>query len=406
MEHGFDVQSCRKWRTVVAGNFEEIEAVREIWEQMQRDESMPVLNADVDRYLAVLESMKDAVQPYIIVLYDDDNPKAVVIGRIERQRVTSRLGYTTILKPSLRCLSVVYGGILGQSSEQTSARLLQEMMDILRRGDVDVVFMNHLRVDSHLYRLSRTSQHFLCRDRFPSAEDHWQTHMPETAEEFYANITRKRKKEWKRLGRRLEEAAGGALRVECYDQVSHLDHFIEVASMISAMTYKTALNAGFDDSSLTRSTLTQAAGRSWWRAYILYAGDVPCAFETGIIYGRTYFAEAIGYNPEWSDFSPGTILFVKVLEDLSRSTQVNIFDYGFGGAAYKERFGTRSWPEASIYIFAPRLYPIFVNATRSFVMGMNQGLGYFANKIGSVGWIKRRWRDLLRKSTSIDTDCG
>jgi hypothetical protein len=188
MKEGFDIKPCNKWEVIVAKSFEEVEAVREIWVQMQQGESLPALNADIDHYLSVVESRKEVVQPYVIVLYYDGNPKAMVIGRIERQRITCRVGYTTILNPSLRCLSVVYGGILGQPSDQISSRLVQELIDTLKRGNVDVVFLNHLRIDSHIHRLSRTMIHFLCRDRFPVVEDHWQTYVPETAEEFYASI--------------------------------------------------------------------------------------------------------------------------------------------------------------------------------------------------------------------------
>jgi hypothetical protein len=148
--------------------------------------------------------------------------------------------------------------------------------------------------------------------------------------------------------------------------------------------------------------LTQAAKRNSWRGYILYAGGVPCAFETGIVYGSIYFAEFIGYSPQWSNFSPGTILFVKVLEDLCLNTPVEIFDYGFGTAGYKERFGTKSWPEASVYIFAPRFYPIIVNVLRSFVRSLNAGLLYVLQKIGSLKWVKRLWRNLLQAKNSDD----
>jgi len=395
-----EVKNCDGWEIKVAKSFDEIEAVRGIWEQMQCSESMPALNSDIDHYLSVVDSLGEQIQPYVIVLYCDGSPKAMIIGRIESQQIACRLGYTTLFKPSLRCLSVVYGGVLGQPSEQVCARLVQELTDTLRRGRVDVVFLNHLRIDSHLYRLSRTMPHFLCRDNFPVVEDHWQTSVSETAEEFYAGIKRKRKKEWKRLSRRLEDAAGGPVRVECYDKISQVEHFIEVASKISAMTYKEALNAGFNDSSYTRSILTKVAEKSRWRAYVLYAGDKPCAFETGIISDRIYFAESIGYGPEWSSFSPGTILFVKVLEDLSQNTPVKVFDYGFGSAGYKERFGTESWPEASVYIFAPRFYPVMINVLQSSVKSVNAGLQYVVQNVGSLDWIKRQWRNLLQAKSS------
>jgi hypothetical protein len=148
--------------------------------------------------------------------------------------------------------------------------------------------------------------------------------------------------------------------------------------------------------------LTCAAKRDSWRAYVLYAGQTPCAFETGIVCNHIYFAEYIGYSPQWSNFSPGTILFVKVLEALSQNTAVEIFDYGFGSAGYKERFGTKSWPEASVYVFAPRFYPIIVNVLRSFVRVLNAGLLYVLKKLGSLTRVKRLWRHLLQAKNSDD----
>jgi hypothetical protein len=47
------------------------------------------------------------------------------------------------------------------------------------------------------------------------------------------------------------------------------------------------------------------------------------------------------------------------------------------------------------------LYPIFVNALRSSTMAVDTFLKYVVNKFGAVGWIKRKWRGLLRpKSTT------
>ena len=52
-------------KIVTATNFEEIEAIRPVWEQMQRDEPHPVPNADIDRYLSVVKTSGDDVRPYV-----------------------------------------------------------------------------------------------------------------------------------------------------------------------------------------------------------------------------------------------------------------------------------------------------------------------------------------------------
>ncbi len=54
------------------------------------------------------------------------------------------------------------------------------------------------------------------------------------------------------------------------------------------------------------------------------------------------------------------------------------------------------WQEDLFYIFAPRPYPIFINMVRTSTMGLNTSLEHIVNRLGLTGWIKRRWRDLLR----------
>ncbi|GAF75893.1 unnamed protein product, partial [marine sediment metagenome] len=52
----------------------------------------------------------------------------------------------------------------------------------------------------------------------------------------------------------------------------------------------------------------------------------------------------------------------KMFEALCLEKNVDAIDFGFGDAQYKESFSDVSWMEASVYIFAPRLYPLVVNA--------------------------------------------
>ncbi len=400
-----DIRPSNEWEIVIAKNFEEVEDVRDIWIQMQRGESMPSLNTDIDRYLSVVESLKETVQPYVIVFYYDSDPKAIVVGRIEKRRITCRVGYATILKPSLRCLTVIYGGILGQPSDQTSAKLLRELINTLKQGDVDAVFFNQLRLDSPLYHLTRKMPNFLCRCYSPMVEPHWQTRLPDSIEVFYKEKSGSRKRYLRRYTSALEKASSGPVEMVCYRSEDKLDHVISIASEISAKTYKHALNVGFRDDYLTRSLLTKAAKQGRLRAYVLYAGGKPCAFEFGIEYGNVFFPEHIGYDPLLRSCSPGTVLFIKVVEDLIENSNVRVFDYGFGAAAYKERFGTNSWSEASVYIFAPRLYPVIINILQSSVGSLNAGLQYFMQKIGSAGWVKRQWRNLLQ-AKNPDSKCG
>ncbi len=387
-------------KITIARNIDQIEAIRPIWEKMQQNENSPKPNADIDRYLSTITSAEQKIEPYVILLHNNNQPQAILIGRIENAQIPCRLGYKTLFNPSIRCIIVVYGGIIGQLNPDVSALLIQTLINSLKRGDADVLFFNHLRLDSLMYQFATTKPNILCRHHFPLIEPHWQTKVPDTVEDLYSRFGRKRRKEWKRLSKRLEEAAGGQIEVKSYRHECQIDEFARIASKISTVTYKDKIGAGFEDTSQTRSLLVQAAQSNWWRGYVLYAGDEPCAFESGVIYERTYFAEVIGYDHHWGPFSPGTILFIKVLEELCRSRSVNIFDYGFGNAEYKERFGTDFWLEGSVHIFAPRLYPILLNLALTSTSAASGALNYLVTKAGVYNWVKRHWRNLLRKKAA------
>ena len=65
------MQFSGDYEIITARNFEEIEAIRPIWEQMQCGESRPVPNADIDRYLSVVKTSDDDLQPNVMLLKHD-----------------------------------------------------------------------------------------------------------------------------------------------------------------------------------------------------------------------------------------------------------------------------------------------------------------------------------------------
>lgn len=386
------------WRITVATSLEEIQRVRCDWETKQNDEAFPTLNAQADRYLAVLQAEGHGMQPYVMTFSSKGSIAGMVIGRIETHQIQCRVGYKTVWKPSLRCLTIVYGGIIGEQTEQFCTQIIAQLLSILQSGMVNMVYLSHLKTDSIVYRLAGTAPVFLCRDHFPAAVQHWQTDVSGNTESFYETVSSKDKREIRRCERKLAKAANDNVKVMCYRQEKDIDYIIKVACDISALTYKHAMDIGIVDNALTRGLLSGAARNNTLRAYILYADDVPCAFEFGCHYGRTFFVEYMGYDPKWKAFGPGTILWTKVIEELCADSSVDMLDYGFGHAEYKERFGTKSWLESSVYIFAPRFYPVCINLSRLALTGLSMTVEYLLHKTGMRNWVKRKWRNLAQKN--------
>ena len=383
-----------------ATNFQEIEAVRPIWEQMQHDEPHPVPNADIDRYLSVIKASGDDVQPYIMVMKCDGFPAAITIGRIEKRRLDLKLGYKTFFSPVLKCLSIVYGGIIGRPPAELCEVLIGEIMNMLRSGQVDLVFFNHLGINSPVYNFCKTVPGFFSRSHLTSAEPHWQTDIPDSVEEFYSHIPSSRKRRWRRDIRQLEKISSSEIKVVCYRELSDVNYLIEVACRIVESTYKSGLAVGFTDSDVNRTLLEKNARDGRLRAYILYVGDEPCAFQFDVLYGKTQFTEFGSFDPRWSRGSPGTVLLIKVLEQLCQDSEVCMMDYGFGHALYKSKFGTNHWMEENVCIYAPRLRPVLINMAMSADLAFCRLLSRTAKSLNMDSWVKRNWRRMIRKGSN------
>ena len=397
IKNGYSQISRADLEIVTIRDLEGVESIRSIWEEMQCKEPFPVPNADINRYIALIEAIDDGALPHVILIKCNGNPVAMVIGRIESHRLNLRLGYKTLFASTLRCLSVAYGGIIGQPSSELCAVIMDELMNVLRRREADVVFFNHLRTDSTIYKLYKTTSSFLSRNHSVLAEPHWQTNITDTVKEFYNNVPNSRRRRWRRDIRQLEKISSSKIKVVCYRQRSDIDYLSDLAYEIEKRTYKKNLCSGFISSPLNRNLLEQAAGDGWLRAYVLYAGDQPCAFQFDIQYEGVQFTEYGSFDPKWSRGSPGIVLLIKVLEDLCKESDISRMDFGFGDALYKRKFGTDHWLEESVYIYAPRLRPVLIKT----VMSMNLVFSLLRRAVIHLsldGRIKRNWRKMMWKN--------
>jgi hypothetical protein len=386
----------------IAKSFEEIGSIRNIWQSMQADEPLPKPNADIDRYTSVTEAAGGRVRPYVMLFKQGGRPVAMVIARTENHRLSLKLGYQALLEPGLKCLSVVYGGVLGRAEGELCSIILDELSSQLRSGEFDVVRFNYLDAGSDFYGAVRTRPGLLTRGYFPKIAEHWRMSVPDSIGGFYRMRSRGHRRNLRQAVKKFHQKyPGGTYLLKCTGE-DQVDDFVRVAAEISAKTYQSALGAGIVDDEQTRHRLRAAAAHGWFDGNVLLAGEEPCAFQLGLRYESVYYMVSIGYDPALETHKTGTILFLKVLESLCADAAVRTIDFYFGDAEYKKRYGTQHWPEACAYIFAPRAYPMAVNVLRCSVAGVDAALAHVARRVGRTDRIKRKWRDLLRSTPETD----
>ncbi|MBN2180772.1 MAG: GNAT family N-acetyltransferase [Sedimentisphaerales bacterium] len=385
----------------VAETLAEIEEIRPLWRQMQNNELSRIPNVDYEHYISVIESFGGRAEPFVMYFKRAGKALAMVVGRIEKNPVPLKVGYLTLLSPKLKCLNITYGGIMGRPDEKLSSLMINELAASLKFGKADAICFNHLRTDTAFYKTLKNKAGFLRRDVFPKKDEHWRMSVPNRMDKFYSSRSHSHRHNLRRAVSKFDHDYAGDIRYVNYTNKDEVDDFLKLAAHISKKTYQHELSSGLANDESTRTRLKAAASNGWFRGHILYAGGKSCAFQLGLRYGNVYYMVNIGYDPAFKTYKPGLILFLKVLEGLCDDPLIETVDFYFGDAQYKRRYGTEHWQEASICLFAQRVYPMFINALRATTMGVDAGLKYTVNKIGFADMIKRKWRNLLSVKAAV-----
>jgi CelD/BcsL family acetyltransferase involved in cellulose biosynthesis len=174
--------------------------------------------------------------------------------------------------------------------------------------------------------------------------------------------------------------------------------FCTDAERIARTTYLRGLGKGFYDNEEMRSRLDLAARRGWMRGYILYANEKPCAFWLGTMYQNVLYLDYTGYDSELRDFTPGHILFLKMIEHLHAQEEICGIDFGFGDADYKKRFGDRNWEESDLYLFNATPAMVMANLAFHATEFMRSAAEKTAKRLSLFGSIKKQWRQSAKKN--------
>ncbi len=163
----------------------------------------------------------------------------------------------------------------------------------------------------------------------------------------------------RRKARKLSDEAGGYAVTE-HRTPAEIEAFLAAALPLSARTYQARLlDAGLPGDAAARRAMLEAAEDDRMRAFLLHAGGTAVAYLSLPVSGRTLVYAHLGYDPEWSQLSVGTVLQVDALERLFAEGRFGWFDFTEGEGAHKAMFGTHSAACSSLML----LEPTFANRT-------------------------------------------
>jgi hypothetical protein len=374
----------------IARSVSEIEELREIWTEWQSNPS-----SDIDNYLSVLRLRPEVQRPHVMVVYRNGRLDNILIGRVERTRISLTLGYFKFFQPEVRALCFTQGGFLGNQFPENSEFVTHEIMRCLRRGEADVARFDYVEIDSPLFASAKSVPGILCRDHFASTQPHGCLRLPDCHEQFVLSLPRKERHNLKRYEKRVQADFPGKMRIQCFRQESQVEALIRDTEEVARKTYQRGLGVGFRDNPETREWLGTAARKGSLRGCVLYLEDCPCAFMLGMQYGQTLHGAAMGYDPRYTEYSLGSLLLMHWVQEAFESNgsqSVSKIDLGPGEGRHKRAIYNHMWHESLVYISAPTVKGLRFSFQRTAICLIDQSARSLVLKTGLFEKIKKVWR--------------
>ena len=379
-----------------AAEFEELRGTWSAWSDGPE--------ADLDFFSIHLRHTRGVVRPYVMVVYRSGRPDCMLVGWLDQGAVDFKVGSLSLFRSDASVLRFVHGGFLGNQSWENSRILVREIIRSLQKREAQAVEFSQLRVGSPLHDLATREPNAFCREHFTPIETHRYVTLPDSFDEYLRGLSRKSRKHFRRRAKLLVADFPGKVRFQSVRDERDVEDFACKADEISKKTCQRALGVGFVSNLETREMLRAAAQKGALRACLLYIGERPIAFATGILSNKTLYGTFTGYDPGFKKYSPGLQTLMRLIEEsFEPSGSLLRVDAGSGDLPYKRRLFDSSWKERPVWIFAPSARGLGLHALR-FVSTLLHSLAMhllaeseYLRKIKKM-WHQRALRDFQRKS--------
>ncbi len=213
-------------------------------------------------------------------------------------------------------------------------------------------------------------------------------------EDYLQQFSSKTRSTFRRKLKKYEKASGGTIDWRIYASPDEMEEFHKIARSVSKETYQEKLlNAGLPEDDGFYQDMMRNARNGTVRGYLLYLDGKAVSYLYAPIYQGRMIYNHLGYLPEVSNLSAGTVLFLKVLEHLFESNIVTIFDFTEGQSEQKKQFSTSN-------VYCGNMITLKCTLANRFWLRLNQVVdklsSAFSRALALIG-IKDFLKKMLRK---------
>jgi CelD/BcsL family acetyltransferase involved in cellulose biosynthesis len=158
---------------------------------------------------------------------------------------------------------------------------------------------------------------------------------------YLAGFSAKSRSTLKRKARKFAERSGGAIDLRAYHTPDEMAEFHALARTVSARTYQEQrFGAGLPDGPEALTELRGLAARDSVRGWLLFLDGRPVSYLHAPAEGDTLIYAHLGYDPDFADLSPGTVLQLEAMRALMAERRFRWFDFTEGDGQHKRLFAT------------------------------------------------------------------
>lgn len=255
---------------------------------------------------------------------------------------------------SLSGLRLVGDDLAGEVTAAAAAAFVEAAAAHLAAGRADHILIEDLDAGSPLCDAiwaASAAGHLRCYRPRPIAP-HWSLELPEPPKAYWQKWNSRSRYKLRSKLKRLENELVVITRM---DQVGQ---FLSLAHVVSQKSWQgRRLGVRIADRPAERGRLEAWARIGALRSYVLCHRETPIAFLRGALWNGRFIHDEIGYDTAFARHAPGTMLLLRVLDDLIALDRPMVIDFGAGDAAYKRQFGTRQSASGQIILTRDGIRP-------------------------------------------------
>lgn len=343
----------------------------------------------------------ESAKPNIILFKKNGNPIAIIIGwETANYIVTSWIGYIKLRSPHLKCFEIEINGLITDGTSESEKIIYEYLKSLIKKKKVDLFAFDHLTARNPLWEGLLNGEGVQKKSVYKNSVE-WVTTLRDSKTGDKIRVhSQKTSSKLKRKARKFERAYNNELQIKFFNKTEEVDFFIKKAETISKNSYQYSINVGIADNKYWNSMLRAMTDGKYFRGYMLMNNEKPIAYIFGVKYSNILYLIGTSYDHSFSQYSPGEYLRHQLIEKFMVQG-IDIIDYGFGDAVYKQRCGTEYIEEASIRIYGNSIKALYSSLIDRFTTKVISKLLEILKNFGLLDKIKLLWRQRLLKRTAV-----